>query len=295
MRPEPTVRGYLVAIGGAEDKTSELAILRHVFSLAPRGNKDVAVLATATGYPEAVFPAYERAFVRLGASKVHHLDVRNRSDARGAENVEIVRRCGTIFFTGGDQLRLTNVLGGSPLLQAIRARYAEGAVVAGTSAGAAAMSATMIYNGAAADALRKGAVRMSGGLAFVRGIVIDSHFLERGRFTRLMEVGATNPEYIGIGLGEDAGVIVHDGHILEAIGSGHVIVVDSRNLQSSNVAEIDDGEPVAVEHVIMHALIRGCGYDIREHRYLQAHELTGLLERHLEHTGTSRAQRAELL
>ncbi|HEX6141198.1 MAG TPA: cyanophycinase [Geminicoccaceae bacterium] len=296
MSPDRSAgRGHLVAIGGAEDKTSDLAILRRLFALAPPDNKDVAVLATASGFPEAVVPLYEKAFERLGASRVYHLDVRTREAARGRDAVEIIRRCGTIFFTGGDQLRLTNVLGGSPVLEAIRARYAEGAVVAGTSAGAAAMSATMIYNGAAADALRKGAVKMSSGLAFVHGIVIDSHFLERGRFTRLMEVGATNPEYIGVGLGEDAGVIVHHGQILEAIGPGHVIVVDSCNLESSNVAEINDGEPVAVEHVVMHALISGCGYDIRARRYLQAHELTPALELHLENTGTSRTPRAELL
>lgn len=270
---KPVARGHVVAIGGAEDKTSELEILRHVFSLAPGGNSDVAVLATASGVPDEVLPVYKDAFERVGASRVHCLDVRSREDARRKQNVEIVRSCGTIFFTGGDQLRLTNVLGGSPLLQAIRMRYAENAVVAGTSAGAAAMSATMIYDGAASDALRKGAVKMSSGLAFVEGIVIDSHFLERGRFTRLMEVGATNPEYIGVGLGEDAGVIVHDGQILEAIGSGHVIVVDSCDLRSSNVAEIADGQPVAVEHVVMHALISGCGYHIRERRYLRAHEL----------------------
>ncbi|NIR60056.1 MAG: cyanophycinase, partial [Gammaproteobacteria bacterium] len=252
--------GTLVAIGGAEDKTQDLEILTRVFSLAPEGNHEVAVLATASGIPEEVFPAYEAAFDRLGAANVHYVDVRTREDARKQENVDIVRKCGIIFFTGGDQLRLTNVLGGSPVLAAIRERYRDGAVVAGTSAGAAAMSATMIYNGSAADALRKGAVNMSSGLAFVEGVVIDSHFLERGRFTRLMEVGATNPEYIGIGLGEDAGVIIHQGGILEAIGPGHVIVVDSRNLESSNVAEISDGEPVAVEHVIMHALISGYGY-----------------------------------
>lgn len=295
MSPDSAARGYLVAIGGAEDKTSDLAILRRVFSLAPGDNKDVAVLATASGFPEEVVPLYEQAFERLGASRVHHLDVRTREDARRRRNVEVVNRCGTIFFTGGDQLRLTKVLSGSPVLEAIRARYVEGAVIAGTSAGAAAMSATMIYDGAAADALRKGAVKMSSGLAFVHGIVIDSHFLERGRFTRLMEVGATNPEYIGVGLGEDAGVIVHHGRILEAIGPGHVIVVDSRDLASSNVAVIGDGEPVAVEHVVMHALISGCGYDIGERRYLQTHELAATLELHLENTGTSRAQGAQLL
>ncbi|MDX1711562.1 MAG: cyanophycinase, partial [Rhodovibrionaceae bacterium] len=221
--------GHLVAIGGAEDKTSELEILKRVYSLAPADNKTVAVIATASGIPHEVFPMYEEAFGRLGAKEVHHLDIRTREDAQNPKLVKTIGKCGIVFFTGGDQLRLTNTLGGSPVLQAIRERYAEGAVVSGTSAGAAAMSATMIYDGSAADALRKGAVKMSSGLAFVEGIVIDSHFLERGRFTRLMEVGATNPEYIGIGIGEDAGVIVHDGQILEAIGPGHVVVVDSLN------------------------------------------------------------------
>lgn len=274
MRPAPgDNQGYLVAIGGAEDKTSELEILRRVFTLAPADKAVVGVLTTASGIPDEVFPPYRAAFERLGAEEVHHLNVRDRADARDEAIVETVRGCGTIFLSGGDQLRLTNVLGGSALLAAIRERYAEGAVVAGTSAGAAAMSATMIYNGSAADALRKGAVSMSSGLAFVEGVVIDSHFLERGRFTRLMEAGATNPEYLGIGLGEDAGVIVHDGEILEAIGTGHVIVVDSSELRSSNVAELSDGEPVAVEHVVMHALINGCGYHVMERRFLHPEDL----------------------
>ena len=274
---QPNRQGFLVAIGGAEDKTAELEILRRVFSLAPEDKKVVGVITTASGIPDEVFPAYQGAFDRLGAEEVHHLNVRNREDARKSSIVEMTRRCGTIYFSGGDQLRLTNTLGGSPLLAAIRQRYAEGAVVAGTSAGAAAMSATMIYNGSAADALHKGAVNMSSGLAFVEGVVIDSHFLERGRFTRLMEVGATNPEYIGVGLGEDAGVIFHEGGILEAIGTGHAIVVDSSELRSSNVAEISDGEPVAVEHVVMHALISGCGFHVKERRFLHPEELKTLI------------------
>ena len=269
--------GFVVAIGGAEDKTSELEILRRVFSLAPADKRVIGVLTTASGIPDEVFPAYHDAFSRLGAQEVHHLRVRNREDARKQEFIDTVAHCGTVFISGGDQLRLTNTLGASPLLKAIRERYAEGAVVAGTSAGAAAMSSTMIYNGSAADALKKGSVGMSSGLAFVEGVVIDSHFLERGRFTRLMEVGATNPEYIGVGLGEDAGVIVHDGEILEAIGTGHVIVVDSSNLRSSNVAEISDGAPVAVEHIVMHALISGCGYNVRERRFLHPEELKTLI------------------
>lgn len=269
--------GHLVAIGGAEDKTSELEILARVFGLAPGGNKEVTVIATASGYPDEVLPVYESVFQRLGASSVHALDVRDRKQATDRDNMRVIQRSGVVFFTGGDQLRLTHVLGGSPLLKAIRERYVSGAVVAGTSAGAVALSATMIYDGAAADALHKGAVKMTSGLGFVEGLVIDSHFLERGRFTRLMEAGATNPEKLGVGLGEDAGVIIHPQRIVEAVGSGHVIIIDSGRLASSNVAEIDTGEPVAVEHMVMHALISGHGYDIEQRRYLDSNALENRL------------------
>ena len=262
--------GVLVAIGGAEDKTSEAVILRRILDLVPGPDREVGVIATASGYPQETFDAYNEAFGRLGASVVHDLDVRTRADAHDEALVALTERCDVIFLSGGDQLRLTHILGGSLLLSAIRRRRDQGAVIAGTSAGAAAMSATMIYNGHAADALRKGAVKMSSGLAFVRGIIIDSHFLERGRFTRLMEVGTTNPEYIGVGIGEDAAVIIHEGPVLEAIGNGHVIVVDSAQVKTSNVFQLSDGEPVAVEHVIMHALTSGFAYDVRARRFLAA-------------------------
>lgn len=275
---KPVPRGYLVAIGGAEDKTSDLKILSRVVALAPKdSNMEVAVVATASSIPDELLPAYRSAFKRLGASKIHALDIRDRDDAADPRTVERIRRCGLIFFTGGDQLRLTNILGGSRVLKAIRERHAAGAVVAGTSAGAVALSATMIYNGAAADALRKGAVKMASGFGFVEGVIIDSHFLERGRFTRLMEAGATNPEQLGVGLGEDAAVIFHPQGILEAIGPGHVVIVDSWNLASSNVADIETGDPVAVENVVMHALIGGHGYDIDRRAYLDTETLQSTL------------------
>lgn len=274
----PVARGHLIAIGGAEDKSSDLEILSRVFSLAPKNNKEVAVIATASSIPEELLPAYRAAFKRLGATKVHAMDIRDREQAAHAPTAEKIRQCGVVFFTGGDQLRLTNILGGSPALKAIRERHAGGAVVAGTSAGAVALSGTMIYNGAAADALRKGAVKMASGFGFVEGVIIDSHFLERGRFTRLMEAGATNPEQLGVGLGEDAAVIVHPHRVLEAIGPGHVIVVDSWNLASSNVADIETGAPVAIEHIVMHALIDGHGYDIDRRQYLDTETLKATLK-----------------
>jgi len=292
-------RGPLVAIGGAEDRSLDLEILSRVFALAPKDNFEVAVIATASAVPEELLPAYESAFKRLGAGTIHALDIRDREQAASPATVEKIRQCGVVFFTGGDQLRLTNVLGGSPVLKAIRERndggavvagtsagavalsatmiYNGAAVVAGTSAGAVALSATMIYNGAAADALRKGAVKMASGFGFVEGVIIDSHFLERGRFTRLMEAGATNPEQLGVGIGEDAAVIVHPERILEAIGPGHVVVVDSWNLASSNVADVETGAPVAVEHIVMHALIDGYGFDVDRRAYLDAEALEAIL------------------
>lgn len=270
--------GKLVAIGGGEDRTSQASVLRRVLSLAPRAGGEIGVITTASAVPEEVFASYREVFEQLGTRRAHHLQVRTRQDAQAPEHADAVGRCDVVFMSGGDQLRLTHVLGGSPLLAAMRAARARGTVIAGTSAGAAAMSATMIYDGAAADALRKGAVKMSAGLAFVEDVVIDSHFLERGRFTRLMEVGATNPEYVGIGLGEDAAVVVHDGPVLEAVGSGHVIVVDCLHLESSNVTELSDGEPVALAHVVMHALTSGFGYDVKGRRFLHPHELDLSLE-----------------
>lgn len=288
--------GALIAIGGAEDKSSEMDVLGRVLSRAPNGQGDIAVITTASGIPAEVYEGYREAFTRLGAETVHHLDIRTREQAAQAAHVEVLERCGVVFVAGGDQLRLTHVLGGSPILDAIRAVPAKGKVVAGTSAGAAAMSATMIYNGAAADALRKGAVKMAAGLGLVEGIVIDSHFLERGRFTRLMEVGSTNPEYLGVGIGEDAAVEFHRGVVMEAIGPGHVIVVDSSKLKSSNVAALYDGEPVAVEHIIMHALTNGCGFHIRERRFIQPEEMSSLKEGEFSaHPRAQSAEGAELL
>lgn len=267
-------RGTLIAIGGSEDKTSDAEILQRVISFARDDNPRVGVITTASGIPEKVFEGYEEVFMRLGAEAVHHIHMRERSDANNEENVALIRKCGVIFISGGDQMRLTTTLGASEALAAIRERREEGAVVAGTSAGAACMSSTMIYGGGDRnDSLRKGAVRMSAGLGLVQNMIIDSHFLQRGRFTRLMEVGATNPELLGIGIDEDAGVILDGGEILEAIGPGHVIIVDSTGITGTNVADLNEGEAVTVHKVTMHALISGYGFDVSARKVLYPDEM----------------------
>ena len=268
-----TQNGALIAIGGAEDKLSQAAILQRVLAQSQSEAPVVGVITTASNIPDEVFEGYREVFDRLGASEILDIRIRQRSDAGEVRFLEMIERCDIVFMSGGDQMRLTNTLGGRPALQAIRKRRRAGAVVAGTSAGAACMSSTMVYGGHSDDSLRKGAVRMSAGFGFVEGVIIDTHFLQRGRFSRLMEVGATNPEYVGIGLGEDAAVQFHDDGTVRAFGPGHVVVVDSSKITGSNVYEMSDGEAVSVQNVIMHALVDGYGYSLPDRRVLMPGEL----------------------
>lgn len=265
-------RGALVAIGGAEDKTNAPGVLQHVLALSGKDAPAVGVITTASSIPEDVFTSYDAAFRSHGASEVHDIRIRERKDAEDPRFIEMIRAADVLFLSGGDQMRLTNIFGGSDALEAIREDHEAGMVIAGTSAGAACQSATMVYGGPADDALRKGAVKMSAGFGFVEGVIIDTHFLERGRFSRLMEVGATNPEFLGVGLGEDAAV-QFDGDLIRAFGPGHVILVDSSNITGSNVFDLADGEPVAVSGVTMHALVDGYGYSLTDRRVLGPQEL----------------------
>ncbi len=266
------VKGPLVAIGGAEDKSSGKDILRRVLDMPEKDAPTVGVITTASCIPDEVFDSYRSAFSEIGAAEVFDLRIRDRKDAASEDIVEMIQNSDIIFISGGDQMRLTNILGATAAMAAIRASHAGGAVIAGTSAGAACQSQTMVYGGAAGDSLRKGAVRMAAGFGLVEGVIIDTHFLERGRFSRLMEVGATNPEYLGLGLGEDAAVLF-DGDVIRAFGSGHTIIVDSSQVTGSNVCELEDGEPVSVQNVIMHALVNGFGYSRTERRVLGPDEL----------------------
>ncbi len=276
--------GPLVAIGGAEDKTAEAVILQRVMEMTEVEAPVVGVITTASSIPEEVFPSYAGVFGRLGAAETLDIRIRTRPEADDKRFVDMIDRCDIVFISGGDQMRLTNTLGGCKTLEAIRRRRAQGAVVAGTSAGAACQSTTMVYGGPSDDSLRKGAVKMSAGFGFVSGVIIDTHFLERGRFSRLMEVGATNPEYIGIGLGEDAAVLFEEG-VIRSFGPGHVVIVDSSQITGSNVYDLHDGEAVSVSNVIMHALVDGYGYSLSDRRVLTPQELgASRVERKVAHT-----------
>ncbi len=264
-----TPEGILVAVGGNEDKENDLDVLRKITSLVGRSDPTIEVITAASNTPIKLGEVYLRAFKKIGITNARVMHIRNREEANNPEYMGRIKKADIIFFTGGDQLKITSILGGSDLLHEIKRRYFnETCVVAGTSAGATAMPDTMIYGGESAEALCKGAVHMTAGVGLVKRMVIDSHFIKRGRFSRLMEVVACNPGFIGLGLGEDTGVIIRNGHIVEAIGNGLVVIFDGHGIKYTNITSLKDGEAISVEGVLVHTLAKGHGYNIWTREYL---------------------------
>jgi len=274
---ESKKHGILVAVGGNEDKKHNLQILRTIQSLVKKEKVSIEVITTASEIPEEVGQLYVKAFAKIGHNELGLMHIPTRDLAEDPSNVQRVKKADIIFFTGGDQLRITSILGGSSVLNVIKERYNEGdCIVAGTSAGASAMSETMIYGGDSTEAILKGTVHMTAGIGLIDNVVIDSHFIKRGRFSRLVQIVSTNPGLIGLGLGEDTGVVVERGHILKAIGSGLVVILDGQRIRYSNIANIKDGEAIAVENIHIHTIVSGHGYDLKLRKYLKPQDMESL-------------------
>lgn len=277
-------KGKLIAIGGAEDKGTdletgeinrnnlnffELGILRRVVEEAGGPASHIEVTTTASTIPYEVGENYLNAFGKIGCTNVQVMHIRNRQDTLETEFLERIKTCDAVMFSGGNQLRLSVTDGGTEFLSILKKRYQnEKFLIAGTSAGAMAMSQTMIYEGNAARAHLKGEIKMTTGLGFINSVIIDSHFEKRGRFGRLAQAVATNPSTIGIGLGEDTGMLITAGNKMEAIGSGLVVIIDGHDILHSNIADIPDGNPVSIENLKVHFCEKGNGYLIRERKFL---------------------------
>jgi cyanophycinase len=198
------------------------------------------------------------------------MHIRTREDVMEEEYVERIEKCDAVMFTGGNQLRLTSIFGGTQFLRTLHSRYKnEDFVIAGTSAGAMAMSNTMIYEGEATRAHLKGEVKITTGLGFMHGVIFDSHFEKRGRFGRLSQAVGSNPSCIGIGLGEDTGMLVTNGNKMEAIGSGLVVIIDGHDIRHSNIADIPEGNPMSVENIKVHLCAKGNGFLVNERRFVE--------------------------
>jgi cyanophycinase len=266
-------KGTLISVGGAEDKGTdlelgiiarnnlnffEIGILKNIVKEINNNEARIEIITTASQIPDEVGENYLDAFGKLGCKNVGHMKIRNREDAMQPDYLERLKACDAIMFSGGNQLRLTSIFGGTDFLDLLHNRYEnEKFIIAGTSAGAMAMSNTMIYQGNASNAHLKGEVKITTGLAFIKDVIIDSHFNKRGRFSRLAQAVAANPSAIGIGLGEDTGVIVRNGCEMEAIGSGAVVIIDGRNIKHNNIADIEEGAPISVENMIVHIMEKG--------------------------------------
>lgn len=269
------IKGYLVPIGGAEDKGInnrkyrfdflEQGILRQLIRLVEQNDEPrIELVTTASSIPEQVEQTYRSAFTALGCEDVGHLFITSRDQADTKEHLERIEKCNCLIFTGGDQLRLSSILGGTRLMARLKQRYQnEPFVVAGTSAGAMAMSSTMIYDGSAVRAHLKGEIKFTTGFGFISNVIIDTHFEKRGRFNRLAQAVAVQPGILGIGLAEDTGIIIYPGNRIEVIGSGIVTVVNGKTISYTNLADIDNGMPISVEHLIVHILSCGDVYNIQ--------------------------------
>jgi cyanophycinase len=261
-------KGLLIIIGGAEDKKGECIILRKVVELASVNNGKLVILTTATAKPGEVGAEYGEIFRRLGIDELEILDIPHREVGQQPTAVSLVEQAGAIFFTGGDQLRITSLLGGTALDQALHRAYQRGAVVAGTSAGASAMSATMIVEGAGQETPKQNTVKMAPGMGLLNGVVIDQHFAQRGRLGRLLTAVAQNPRILGIGLDEDTAIVVHSDGNFAVIGSQTVSVIDGMEINHTNVSEIQPNQGLALTNVKLHILPAGYGYSLQERRPL---------------------------
>ncbi len=275
--------GKLIPIGGNEDKGTEqesnfiqknnlnffeLQILNRIVAETKGKESYIEIITTASSIPEEVGENYLRAFHKLDCHNIRVMHIKNREDVLNPDYIERIRTCDGVMFTGGNQLRLSSIYGGTDILEILQDRYLnEEFVIAGTSAGAMAMSNTMIYHGSSQEAFMKGDVKITTGLAFIANVIIDSHFVTRGRFGRLVQAVAANPGCIGIGLGEDTGVLITEGNHMEAIGSGLVIIFDGHSIRHSNLADLKEGSPISIEHLVVHVMAKGNMYNLKERKF----------------------------
>jgi cyanophycinase len=266
-------KGKLIIIGGAVDKGSftessfdqdvsknmnffETGILKRIIDESKLKEKSrIEVITTASKIPREVGPEYAKAFRYLNATNVDVLYIERREQASEEEILNRLRAADIVMFTGGDQLRLSSILGGTKFHDILLDKYRnEHFIYAGTSAGAAAASNNMIYQGSSSEALLKGEVKITSGLGLIDDVIIDTHFVQRGRIGRLFQAVVGNPKVLGIGLGEDTGLLITEDKKMEAIGSGLVILVDGREIKDTNLTQVELGQPVSINHLVTHVM-----------------------------------------
>jgi cyanophycinase len=262
-----TIKGTLIPIGGNEDKGLKpktlktflgKGILHHVLRESGGPGAKMVVIPTASKIPEEVGQNYIDAFKLLGCEDVTVLDIRRKSQSDSKEMLKHIEEANGVMFSGGNQARISSIIGGTKMHDLLQERFTkENFVIAGTSAGAMAMAQEMIAGGSSSESLVKGAVQMSNGLALIPKLIIDTHFVRRGRFGRLAEAVAAFPETIGIGLAEDTGVIIKSNNEFTVIGAGLVMILDPSRMAHNNHAVLRKGTPMSLSNLVTHILANG--------------------------------------
>jgi cyanophycinase len=269
----PRPKGRLLAIGGHEqrqapgqsesrhDQSADFILQRFVDELPAR--RTVVVIPTASEAPDEAARDYIDVFTALGVEQVEVLNIQSREQANDDETQAVIDRADGVMFTGGDQLRLTALIGGTRLLERLTERYFhEPIIIAGTSAGAAAMSTPMIYQGRNDAGFLKDEIHITTGLQLLRDVAIDTHFIARGRIVRMAQIIATNPGCIGLGLEEDTAVLVTKGNEIEVIGNGIVVLLDGHDCTGNTIYEIEPGEVFSIRDLRLHLLAKGQRYTL---------------------------------
>ena len=259
--PEGGTRGWIVPIGGAENKENDRRVLARFVEVSGGAQADIVVIPTASRLNETG-PRYEKLFSELGAARVSVMDFDTRRDCQEAGRLQRLEEASGIFFTGGNQLRLTTLLGGTPIATMIRRRNASGVTVGGTSAGASILSEHMIAFGDEGSSVISGSVRLAPGLGLTNRFVIDQHFRQRDRLGRLITALAYNPFAVGIGLDEDTAVFIGPDETLEVEGSGGVTIVDAKDTTFSSMDSVAEGQPVCMLGLKVHILVAGATFNL---------------------------------
>lgn len=256
------ISGDLIIIGGAEDKEGDKEILKKVCNSINKSSDLILIATIATEYPEEALNKYKKIFKNLGVKNIRGLNIKDRKDSEKEENINLIKCANLIFFTGGDQLRITSLIGGTSIYRELKLAIEKGCTIVGTSAGASVMSDVMVVEGEDEESPRKCALKMAQGLGFVKSIMIDQHFAQRGRIGRLLSGIAQNPEVLGVGIDEDTALIVKDDGRAEVLGSGAIYFLDASNITYSNVSEQNYNEILSMFNIKLHVLKEGDKFNL---------------------------------
>lgn len=281
---QKTPKGKIIFIGGGQDLSSgkpaliaddgDLKRFEILMELIPKkrssGKKTIEIITTASSEPNEVSKLYLKAFKKIGFPEVGFIFAGNNHEAHNPQFIKRIKKAHAVLFSGGDQFRLSTILGNTDVLNAVRQRYMEDPdfIVAGSSAGAMALPEIMIIQGEINKAILNLELKVSSGFGFIDQCIIDTHFMQRGRFGRLSQAVVMNPGFIGIGIGEDTALLIKKGNHAECIGSGMVIIIDGKGVGHTNIAFAEEDEALCIENLKVHILSNGNGFLLKERKFI---------------------------